>query len=328
MIELNQNKLAFNFPHVHKEAMCSIDFQRTLRIPDDNNEYPLPPGLGNFPMHHVDDFSENLPESWASHGGVFLPMYQAEALWINFHGDYPCAVKVAAGKINAITGDKWKNGALKKSQDYSVIPEQPWLDGFNVSEGLIRQFVAMPLGRGFTAEEQLTGTAETGGLQIVVYPMKRSVYIEKFGRHRYVPGDDICFDMILESKNMEMGMAPGGLMRQKIEKDPYGLDVWDQENGLRLFVHLANSELYKDITGNTPPQKAVSTTDYTNAGLPWFEHYSDSPNVKGAAKLGGLDSVAATSVKKGLGVLEDNQSVSPQVVTKVASTNSVRSGNF
>ena len=59
-----------------------------------------------------------------------------------------------------------------------MVPGQPWLDGFCVEKGLIRQFVAMPLGEGFTAEEQLTGEAEHGGLQIAVYPMKRSIYEE------------------------------------------------------------------------------------------------------------------------------------------------------
>ncbi|MEW7984670.1 MAG: hypothetical protein AB2805_01020 [Candidatus Thiodiazotropha sp.] len=49
MIELLNNQLTFRFPEVHKKAACSIDFQRTLRIPDDNREYPFPPGLGSFP---------------------------------------------------------------------------------------------------------------------------------------------------------------------------------------------------------------------------------------------------------------------------------------
>jgi len=93
-----------------------------------------------------------LPEGWIKHGGVFIPMYQAEALWINFSGDYPCAVKIVAGKINAVSGDRWSNDLSNDPQDYVVIPEQPWLDGFNVSEDYIRQFVAMPLGKGFTAE--------------------------------------------------------------------------------------------------------------------------------------------------------------------------------
>jgi len=75
-------QLAFQFPEVHKKAVCHIDFQRTLRIPDDNREYPLPPGLGRFPVEHVDDFADKLPGTWQAHGGVFIPMYQSEALWI------------------------------------------------------------------------------------------------------------------------------------------------------------------------------------------------------------------------------------------------------
>ena len=89
MIELMNNQLTFRFPEVHQKAVSSIDFQRTLRIPDDNREYPLPPGLGRFPVAHVDDFANKLPDTWRTHGGVFIPMYQSEALWINFSGDYP-----------------------------------------------------------------------------------------------------------------------------------------------------------------------------------------------------------------------------------------------
>lgn len=143
---------------------------------------PSPPGLGRFPVEHVDDFADNLPDTWRTHGGVFIPMYQSETLWINFSGDYPCAVKIAAGKINAVSGEPWSNGLSADPQDYAVIPEQPWLDGFNVSEDFIRQFIAMPLGEGFTAEEQITGKAEHGGLQIIVYPMKYDVYVEHFER--------------------------------------------------------------------------------------------------------------------------------------------------
>ena len=44
-----------------------------------------------------------------------LPMFQSEALWLNInskylmdrHTGYPFAIKVAAGKINAVTGDDW-----------------------------------------------------------------------------------------------------------------------------------------------------------------------------------------------------------------------------
>ena len=44
-----------------------------LRIPDDNRDYPLPPGLGTIPLNHVDDHADRVPETWRKHGGVFLP---------------------------------------------------------------------------------------------------------------------------------------------------------------------------------------------------------------------------------------------------------------
>ena len=80
MIELDSDQLMFRFPEVHADALCRIEFQRTLRIPDDNREHYLPPGLGRFSMSQVDDYSGQVPDAWCSHGGVFLPMYQAEAL--------------------------------------------------------------------------------------------------------------------------------------------------------------------------------------------------------------------------------------------------------
>ena len=48
VIELRNDELAFSFPDVHEDARCGIDFQRTLRIPDDNQAYLLPRVSGNF----------------------------------------------------------------------------------------------------------------------------------------------------------------------------------------------------------------------------------------------------------------------------------------
>ncbi|MDF1581657.1 MAG: hypothetical protein P1P74_12940 [Desulfuromonadales bacterium] len=181
MVTLSDDTLTFDFSGVHEKAKRSIAFRRTLRIPDDNRSYKLPPGLGKFPLSHVEDYAEGAPDSWGKRGGVFLPMYQSEALWIDLGRShwgnfYPCAVKIAAGKINAVTGKPWSNGLSDCPQDYVVVPKQPWLDGFSVGEELIRQFVAMPLSESFTAEEQLTGQAEFGGIQISVTPMKKEIY--------------------------------------------------------------------------------------------------------------------------------------------------------
>src|SRR4051794_108514 len=53
VIELRHDALVFSFPELHGDARLEIDFQRTLRIPDDDSAYPLPPGLGRFPLRHV-----------------------------------------------------------------------------------------------------------------------------------------------------------------------------------------------------------------------------------------------------------------------------------
>ena len=324
MIELKRDELIFRFPEVHKDAECRISFQRTLRIPDDNRAYSLPPGLGRFPLNLVYDYADSVPAGWNAHGGVFLPMYQAEAMWLNFSGSYPMAVKVAAGKINAVTGEGWENELSEQPQDYVVIPAQPWLDGFSVMKGMIRQFVAMPLGEGYTAEEQLTGEAEHGGLQIVVYPIKPSYYKREEEQLHFVAYGPPRAEMELG----EMGLAPGGLMRQEIYEDEYGFEAWETSVRSRCYVHIVNSLQFFSVTGAHPPSMPPTALEYTKAGLPWFEYYGgDLKALEGAEKLAGLDSVAVKKLKKGEGVLADNEAVVPKVVKKLGE-GKVREGEF
>lgn len=322
MIELSNNELIFRFPEVHKDAVCQVNFQRTLRIPDDNREYPLPPGLGRFPMEHVEDHAARLPPAWVEHGGVLLPMYQAEALWINLSSAtrYPFAIKIAAGKVNAVTGDAWSNVLGQDPQDYLVVPDQPWLDGFCVQKGLIRQFVAMPLGQGYTAEEQLCGVAEHGGLQIIAYPMKRERYEEMLKRSTRVHEAGVYFSVAEACEPLSMGLAPGGLMRQTIYEDAYGYDAWDLSISSRCFVHILNSAQWIHATGRPAPGQPPSAADYTNAGLPWFEYYDDRlAALGGAKKLAGMDSVAAKGVKLGEQPLMKNDPAKPQNVVAIGS---------
>ena len=84
MITLERDSLVFRSPEVHDAARCSLDFQRTLRIPDDGSDYPLPPGMGQFPLRHLDDYARQAPQKWLQRGGVLMPMHQAEAMWISF----------------------------------------------------------------------------------------------------------------------------------------------------------------------------------------------------------------------------------------------------
>ena len=310
-------ELVFSFPEVHKDAVLRVVFERTLRIPDDGKTYFLPPGLDRFPLRHVDDHVASVSPAWIEHGGVMLPMYQSEAMWIYFSsghwgGGYPFAVKIATGKINAVSGKPYREGLNRKPQDYVVSPGQPWLDGYCVDKGLIRQFVAMPLGAGYTAEEQLTGKADVGGIQIIAYPIKPEVY-ERLQRERVTEGPES--NLCSVSFGEDMGLAPGGLMKQEIFADKHKLSDWDLEHSSRCFVHIANSLVWRQITGENPPTVPLTSAEYTKAGLPWFDYYDDNLTaVEGSGLLAKLKSVAAMGKKKRDVPLPENESVSPKNV--------------
>ena len=313
MIELKTDTLHFSFPDLHPDAHCTVSFQRTLRIPDDDNTWPLPPGLGQFPIVHVDDYAANLPPNWYEHGGVALPMYQSEAMWISFsRSDYPFAVKIAAGKIDATTGEAWSANLTNEPQNYLVLPTQPWLDGFAVRKGVIRQFVAMPLGSGYSAEEQITGQAEHGGLQIQVYPMRPEIYRERIEptlyRRRMSRTTSEPQTACACPAAPDMGLSPGGQMRQEIYHDRYGLDVWDRTHTGRCFVHICNSMIWQSITGQRPPYPPPTAKSYSDAGLPWFDYYRDDvPALTGSKILAGLKSVFQISTSKKDHALPENK---------------------
>ena len=313
MLESTNEELHFSFPNVHAHAEARIQFHRTLRIPDDGTDYPLPAGLGNFPLYHVDDFAAKLPTEWSKRGGIFLPMYQCEALWIGFHSSYPMALKVAAGKVDAVSGEPWCESIGDDPQNYVVLSSQPWLDGFNVGDGVVRQFVAMPLGQGFTAEEQLTGEANFGGIQFWVCPMQPDIYEERVLKPR-LEAEARRREEFRQGRQMlysiDMGLAPGGRVRQQINVDGFGLDVWEQSQSLRCFVHLINSEQFSKVTGFPTPPSPITPLEYAARGIPWFDYYAENECDLAASKqLAGLSSVTAMKMKSGTQPLPDNEEI-------------------
>jgi len=290
-----------------------VSFQRTLRIPDDGGEYPLPAGLGEFPVRSVDDF--DVPAEWLKRGGVMIPMYQSEALWVRFSSKYPFALKVGAGKINAVSGEPWAPEFRRDPQNYVVVPKQPWLDGFAVGEGLIRQFVAMPLGSGFSVEEQLTGKAEFGGIQLQACPMSVESYFNReivpnlpeellelipalFRKH-LVPRPTDFKRSLKRPALPSMGLATGGLMRQEIYEDPYPFEDWDTSHPIRCFVHLCNALLWRQVTSEDPPHPPLTAEEYDACGISWFDYYRDDLKaLQGSEQLAGVKSAA--QLDKGL----------------------------
>ena len=253
-------------------------------------------------------------------------MYAAEAMWLSFSTDgYPWALKIAAGMINAVSGEGWTmnlhsragdpsrerdEASSGRGQDYVVLPEQPWLDGFNTGDDSIRQFVAMPLGGGFTAEEQLTGQAIFGGLQTPRLSDEgvgvREAAAVVAGAAELEPRSSD--GRLMAAAPPDMGLGAGGRITQDITEDPYGVDSWDLDHPSRCFVHLARAEQWPALTGRATPTKPPTAKDYLENGLPWFDYAAQGSAVPAADPLASLRSVHEHAAQNGLEIT-DNDSI-------------------
>jgi hypothetical protein len=259
---------------IHVGDRFALSLQRTLRIPNDGRTYPLPPGLGMFPVFKASDFPDHLPSSWLRENNFFIPMYQREALWLGFSATAwkPNAVMIAVGSVNAISAETEFEYLHGNPQNYVVCPHQPWLDGINSGKGSIRQFVAMPLGSGCTIEGNITGEEKYGAIQIKVFEPKPGLFpdqppvIKENGpvRSAGIPS------------TATMGLGAGGQMKQKIYPDPYSLDTWDIDSFGEMTIHIVNSKIFQTISGERCPPTPVDTAAYAKSGLPWFDLYDES----------------------------------------------------
>jgi hypothetical protein len=262
-----------------------------------------------------------LPEDWSNPGeppALFISMYQREALWLAFEAASwkPNAVKIGIGKINALTGKAWDESLHTDPQDYLVCPHQPWLDGINSGEGVIRQFVAMPLGAGYTVEGQITGQEQFGGLQVIVYDPVPGLFPDQPPTpkpHGYLPGGPDSSPLRFASQAQPaqaMGLGAGGQITQKIYPDPYGLQTWDQSQSGRVSVFILNSQQYQVVTGETSPPTPVSAKTYTEAGFPWFALYDErKDDLPATQTLAGIQSVQAIDKATGASSGEHESSI-------------------
>lgn len=281
-----EDALVFRFPDIHEDAVFSIDFQRTLRVPDDGRTHLLPPGLGSFPLRNVDDYAERIPAKWAERGGGMLPMYQSEALWLSFGGWYPCAVKISTGGVCCLTGGLDDASWSREPQNYLVVPEQPWLDGYNTGKDEVRQFVAAPLDHAASVEKQIRGETTQGGMQVEVRPMTA----EAWAKHKpafQVDGDLVLSDAVAGAA--EMGFTAGGSIRQEIYEDPYAPDEWSAVS-VSCNIWVANSLVWRGITGEKPPTEIPGPEEYRKVDLPWFDYYGDAEKLPPSQVLAALKS--------------------------------------
>lgn len=269
-----------------------VTFQRTLRIPE-KGLHPLPPGLGSFPLRRVADYPDTAPAEWLEHGGVMLPVYQREAMWLSFDSEEPAALQVGVGKVCAISGEAWSEKLTQEPQNYAPIPEQPWLDGINAGEGFIRQFVAVRLGSGASVEAQVTGEEVHGGVQLRAVGVTAAVLEAWKARAQPMHGQPMPAPTPMASvEGAAMGLGAGGRMRQEIYADQRDLSDYDEDRSWRVFVHLCSAAQWTAITGEVAPPTPVDRDTYVEYGLPWFDYYdADRDDLAASQKLARVKTV-------------------------------------
>ena len=300
-------------------GQAEITFQRTIRVPDGRTPAYLPPGLGQFLIYNVKDYREKCPESWED-GGIFIPMHDKEAVWMNFHlvGNNPRALVIGAGNVNAITGNPLKVG-METPQNYVVIPTQPWLDGWKDTDGVIYQFVATEYlgGEGLTVGEQILGEeSKTGGIGIAVFapkdesltaykPFKEYPISGAYDEKPWLYGAGATFSVAAAAAPVtrsfkEMGLGKGGKIHQKIYPDPFVEgktinDVWKDEPEAHIAIYLVDAEAFEEITGKKVPPMPESFDDYEG---PYFKLPDGAmPDTLGSKTFSGLKSVFTTEDK-------------------------------
>lgn len=292
----------------------AVRFIRTLRLPE-SGTHALPPGLGEFPVRRVADYADTVPQAWRARGGVMLPVYLREAMWLSFGGTAePAALQVGVGKVCAVSGKPWSDRLRRKPQNYVVLPRQPWLDGINSGKGTVRQFVAVPLGLGATVEGQVTGEEVWGGVQLQSFPLKepqlarwrREEMLRAERARAFMPSGGYGAAMPMAAAPAQgaapaggpsraaaaMGLGVGGSMRQEVYEDDRPLSDWAETPAGRVFVHLVTPPEWHRITGETPPPSPVDRAAYTRAGLPWFDYYDqDAEDLAPTDTLGAVKPV-------------------------------------
>lgn len=99
-------------------------------------------------------------------------------------------------------------------------------------------------------------------------------------------------------------------MRQHVYADHYGVESWDPTPRARVFVHLCNSMMWREITGEPTPETPVSARAYAKHGLPWFDVYDgDRRGIGGSETLAGVRSIKEMDQMLGFAAQQDDAPV-------------------
>lgn len=83
------------------------------------------------------------------------------------------------------------------------------------------------------------------------------------------------------SKDVAMGVAPGGFIKQCVLEDTNLATIWERDHTICFNVQILNSAMFQQVTGTAPPSTPISAKAYADQGLPFYKIYGETSTVKG-----------------------------------------------
>ena len=249
-VELCHDTIRFPFDHLG--VRLEVRIRRTCAVPVDSVSHAAVRVLNRLPIRAVDDYA--LVGEVMRRGGVLVPMAAADACRIELRAlGGPIAVRIGAGKINVLNGERWDDRApLRPGEHLCVcVSAGVAVDGFVAPCGAVEQFVAHPMGFGSTVEEQVTGSAVWAGLQIQAIPLKKMA----FDLHRREIWGEVMHAIPAFAPNdivpepLFHGFGRGGRTEPRLLLDTFESDAWDVSLAARCFVTLMDHPAFEALTG-------------------------------------------------------------------------------
>jgi hypothetical protein len=267
------------------QPRLTVKFQHPPRPPGDAKIYVFSTGLEELPLRPATDFPDAPPAPWLKQTDFLMPMDASDPFLIRFTSNYPFAVKLAAGNLDAVTGESSLSGLQKEPRNYLVV------SGESTTRGVKERSFVLPLDVGCAVHEQFFADQKIGRIDLQICPLHVESYFREEVAHSIPPTLREYFawfvyapsvrarlgkmQLLDEQQGNECLTDESGaiLLGRKFEDefDPQYIEElvdlrevadWDQTETKSCSVHVCNPSVWRKITGMNPPQPRLSTHSF------------------------------------------------------------------
>ena len=211
-----------------------------------------------------------------------MPMNASDPFLIRFTANYPFALKLTVGNLDAVTAETPLAGLQKEPRNYLVVSGE-LMAGRGVKE---RSFV-LTLDTGCVVTSEFFAGQKIGRIDLQICPLHMESYFSEGVAHSIPPTLREYFAWFVYGPSLNARWAEMERMdkRQRSEclTDEFGAILlgrkfedefdpqlieeltdlrevadWDQTHSKCCSVHVCNSSVWRQITGTNPPQPRLS----------------------------------------------------------------------